>query len=103
GGAVDRAETYAACAEQLAASYPLMVPLSSAAQARALVLLSRGDAEGAHEHAAAAVECGDRLGSPLISGRARTLLGEALAAAGDRAGAIEVLESAHAALGVIGA
>lgn len=103
GGTVDRADAYAACAEQVAASYPTMVPLSSAAQARALVLLARGDAEAGREHAAAAVECGDRLGSPLISGRARTLLGEALAAAGDRAGAIKELESAHAALGAFGA
>jgi DNA-binding CsgD family transcriptional regulator len=102
-GAADRADAYATCAEQLAASYPLMVPLSSAAQARALVLLARGDAEAAREHAATAVECGERLGSPLIAGRARTLLGEALAAAGDRAGAIKELESAHAMLGSFGA
>jgi DNA-binding CsgD family transcriptional regulator len=102
-GAVARAEAYAARAEELAARYPMMVPLSSAAHARAAVLLAQGDAESARERAAAAVECGERLGSPLISGRARILLGEALAAAGDRVGATAELECAHEQLGSFGA
>jgi DNA-binding CsgD family transcriptional regulator len=102
-GTVSGADEYAARAEELATRYPMMIPRSSAAHARAAVLLARGDAELAREHAAVAVECGERLGSPLISGRARILLGEALAAAGDRAGAITELERAHTQFGSFGA
>ena len=57
-GAVDEAEAYAARAQEVAAKYPTLVPISSAAQAKAAVLLARGDAESARREAAAAVDCG---------------------------------------------
>jgi ATP/maltotriose-dependent transcriptional regulator MalT len=103
GGSVERAEDHAARAERLAQRFPTMVPASSAAQARALVLLAQGDAEGACAQASAAVDSGERLGSPLISGRSRMWLGEALAASGDRARAIAELEAAHEILAAFGA
>jgi ATP/maltotriose-dependent transcriptional regulator MalT len=102
-GELDAAARQVARAEAVAASYPTMVPRSSAAQARALVALARGDAGAAAHDAAEAIECGERLGSPLVAGRARILLGEALAAADDRQAAIAALDQAHAGLGAIGA
>jgi ATP/maltotriose-dependent transcriptional regulator MalT len=102
-GEVDQADRYAGAAEELARSYPTIALCGTAARARALVLLARGEAAAAGERAAEAIACAERIGSPIAAGEARILLGRALEAAGDRAGAIKELESAHGELGSRGA
>lgn len=66
------------------------------ASARAMLLAHRGDASGAAAVAVPAVELADREGLQLDALRARIVAGRALAAAGDRGGAVTALERARA-------
>ncbi|PWU24774.1 MAG: hypothetical protein C5B48_04650 [Candidatus Rokuibacteriota bacterium] len=102
-GALEQAESYAAAADRIASHCPTLLPRTSAAQAKGAVLLARGDAGGARGEAEIAIDCAQRLGAPLIAARSRILLGDALAALGDRAAAIEELRSAHSELVSLGA
>jgi len=102
-GAVEQAAEYAGLADEVAARWPMCLPMSSAAQANATVALARGDTKEACRQATAAVEHAEQLGAPLVAARARVLLGDALAEAGDRETAVEVLQVAHRELDSIGA
>lgn len=67
-------------------------------RARAHLLLADGDPSRAAQHALLAATDADRVGAVIEAARARTLAGQALAAAGDTDAAIAELERAHRAL-----
>jgi DNA-binding NarL/FixJ family response regulator len=101
-GHADLAEKWAASAE--AAAHPA-VPVSVAAgqRARAAVFLASGEPQKAVELAFAAVCTEDDAGAQIFAGRARTLAGRCLAAAGKRADAVAILKRAEADLSACGA
>ena len=101
-GNVEAAEGYAARAEDLAAGLDLHLPAGLAARTRAAILLAKGDAPGAVTNARAAVERCAAAGAHLQAAFARSLLGNALAAAGERAEAIGELREAERALDACG-
>jgi DNA-binding CsgD family transcriptional regulator len=94
-----------ACAEDLAlrvceATEGLSagVWLAYARRSLALVLLARGQTQAAIAEATAACEYAEAAGTPIEAARSRTLAGKALAASGNRAGAVAALRSAHETL-----
>jgi ATP/maltotriose-dependent transcriptional regulator MalT len=97
-GSIDAAETWAAAVEELAHRYPMAAIKGVASEARSAVLFAQGDYMAAAQQALAAVDCAQRLGSPVATSYARILTGEAFAAAGERAEAVEQLEEALAGL-----
>jgi DNA-binding NarL/FixJ family response regulator/tetratricopeptide (TPR) repeat protein len=102
GGAGEAALTAGSAAEAALPAGPA-VPRGATAVAqlaRAMVLHSAGDADGAVRAASAAR---DLAGAPLPAARADLALGRALAARGDRRAAIETLTSAEAAFDRFGA
>lgn len=100
-GRIDDAEAIAAEVERETAALGLNVPSAIAARTRAWVALAKGDAEHAVECAERAVEFASGT-SPLDSGWSRSLLGHALAAAGERDRAIAALREAEHELGACG-
>jgi len=102
-GNVDAAAECAACSERDATALePLRLPCALAARTRAAVALAQGDAAGAARAAAASVEAAEEAGAHLQAAFARTLLGRALAAAGERADAVAALREAERALDAAG-
>jgi ATP/maltotriose-dependent transcriptional regulator MalT len=94
-GRLERAEEFAERAERAARRLGIQLPFAQAGRARALVLLERGDPRAASAAALASCGAAERVGAPVEAARGRTLAARALAAAGDRAGAIAALEAAH--------
>jgi len=83
----------------------LGLPLAAAwlLHARAAIALDGGDAAGAAEAALRAAELAASVQAPLPAARCRTLAGTALAAAGDREGAVRELTRADGELAALGA
>ncbi len=102
-GELDRAEGWAERAAAAAEGLGLPGRTGWAEQARAWVLLERGDAVGAAEVAASAADHLSTAGNRIDAELARTLHGVALAAAGEREEAIATLESARNELEACGA
>jgi ATP/maltotriose-dependent transcriptional regulator MalT len=88
---------------ELSDRFPQSAVLSAALQARAHVALATEQPGVAVEAAREAVAYAERQGSPLGAAVARALVGQALAANGDRAAAMAELEHAYAELDRIGA
>ncbi len=104
--ALEDVEDATHCADRLAEltnRFPQRAVRSVALQAHAYVALGSGRPHAAVDAAREAVAHAGRLGSPLGAAEARTLLGEALAATGDRAAAMAELGRAHAELERMGA
>jgi ATP/maltotriose-dependent transcriptional regulator MalT len=102
-GDVEAAAGWAERARDAAAILGLGRDLSWALTASALVALARGEPGEAAAHAREAARLGDESSSPIHAGRARIVLGEALAANDDRDAARGALEEAHRELGGCGA
>jgi DNA-binding CsgD family transcriptional regulator len=102
-GRPDRAARFAARAQESARRMGLGFPLAHALRAQALVDLEGGRTEDAAELAFESVRVGDQVGAPIESARGRILAGRALAAAGDRQGAVHELQQAHEELAACGA
>jgi DNA-binding CsgD family transcriptional regulator len=102
-GSQERADQFAARAEEAARRLGLRVPAAHARRARAMVLLERGQAKEAAEKALAASAAAEQAGAPVEGARCQTLAGRALAAAGDREHAITELKDAHQQLSGCGA
>jgi DNA-binding CsgD family transcriptional regulator len=97
-GRLEHADELAAKAEERAAAAGLHTPLGIAARARAAVLLAQGEA---HEAARLAEEAAlevETVGVPHEQAWSRQLQGRALAEAGERERAIEVLREAERVL-----
>ncbi len=101
-GNVSAAEGYAARAEELAGRLDLHLPAGLAARTRATILLAQGKLTEAVEIARVAVEECSASGAHLQAAFARSLLGNALAEAGDRGGAIEEIREAERVLDACG-
>jgi DNA-binding CsgD family transcriptional regulator len=95
---LDEAERWVERAEQAVDGLPLPGRRAEALRARARLALARGEAETAAELAGRAVELWEERETAVEAARTRTLLGRALAAAGERERAAETLEAAHTAL-----
>lgn len=102
-GGQERADQFAARAEEAAQRLGLLVPAARARRARAMVLLERGQATEAAEEALAASAAAEQADAPVEGARCRTLAGRALVAAGDRERAIIELKDAHQQLSGCGA
>jgi DNA-binding CsgD family transcriptional regulator/tetratricopeptide (TPR) repeat protein len=102
-GDVEAAEEHAERAEDLAAGLGgLQLPLGLAARTRAAVLLHKGEAEAAVAAARAGVEGTAAAGARLQAAFSRIVLGQALAAAGEREQAIAELREAERELDACG-
>jgi DNA-binding NarL/FixJ family response regulator len=102
-GRLDAAERWAALAEEAVEGYAPLGRITEARRPRAAVQLVRGQTAAAVESALSAVAASEEAGNRIEVGRSRTLAGRALAAAGDRDGALEELERAGRELEVCGA
>ena len=102
-GQREPAERAAAAARESAGAVGLPLAGAWADRAGAALALDAGDGADAAELALRAVAIADEAGTPLEAALARTLAGRALALAGDRERAREVLERAAAALQDLGA
>lgn len=102
-GELEKADFFAARAEEIAKRFPFQSPTAAARRARAAVLIAQGNLDEATSQAMEAVVAAEYLGAPLMSASARMLAGEALAGAGERAEAIAQLEAAYAELADVGA
>ncbi len=94
-GRRDAAGVYADRAERDSASLELDLPAAVAARTRAAILLADGDPEQAAHVAQRSVVGADAAGARLQAAFSRSLLGQALAAAGDRKAAIKELREAE--------
>ncbi len=97
-GETDAAAAAAQAAEARARATGLGQRVATALCARAAVLLAAGQAEGADRLAREAIAVGARTANPVLSARARVVLGTALARAGDPEAAIAELEAAERTL-----
>ncbi|MET0686996.1 MAG: AAA family ATPase [Solirubrobacteraceae bacterium] len=97
-GNLARAEEHAAASEADAARLGLRLPATLAKRGRAAVQLAQGDHEAAAASARASAEDADAIGAGLQAAYSRLLLGQVLAAAGERDEAIKVLRAAERAL-----
>jgi DNA-binding NarL/FixJ family response regulator len=95
-GRLDEADDWATRAADHAAALRLPSGGVRGACARAEVLLARDDADAAAELATEAVATADRVGAPRDAAEARLLAGRALAAAGKRPQAVDMLQRAAA-------
>ena len=86
-----------------AAAVQLPMAHAWAERAAARVDLHTGDAQRAAERALASVAAADAAGVPVEAARSRTVAGQALAAAGEKARALETLQHAAAELDARGA
>src|SRR6185503_17638121 len=97
----DRPEAAAAHmtrAHDRAATLKLRLPEAVTRRGQAAVLLAAGDPTAAAEAAESSVAAAEAIGALLPAAYSRGLRGQALAAAGDRAGAIEELRRAESEL-----
>ena len=101
-GNIEAAEGYAARAEELASGLDLKLPAGLAARTRAAILLQQGKASEAVAAALRAVKGCAAAGAHLQTAFARSLLGNALVAAGERTEAIAQLREAEQALDTCG-
>ena len=103
-GRTDDAERWTARIEERAALTGMPGAAARAATARARVLLDAGEAAAAAEMAGAAADRAEARGLRLDALVARHLAGQALAASGDRQGAVALLQrvAADAARGEVG-
>ena len=101
-GNVEAAEGYAARAEELAGTLDLHLPAGLAARTRAAILLDQGKASEAVALARVAVDECAASGAHLQAAFSRSLLGNALAEAGERAEAIEEIREAERVLDTCG-
>ena len=99
----DAARLWVERGEQLADGLGLPLTDASLMHARAAVLLDAGDAAAAAALALDAATRAESIDTPLPAARARTLAGEALAAAGRREDAVRELQRAEAELSALGA
>ena len=102
-GRLDQAKTFADAAVATAAALGLSLTDAIAQRAHASVLLADGDAETAGGVALASAAAADDAGAPVEASRARVLAGKALATAGERKRAIELLRRAEHDLDARGA
>lgn len=102
-GRIDEAETAARQATDRAAAMGLPVGLARGATAGAEVLLARGDAAAAATLARQAAADAAAAGAPRDECDALVVLGRALGEAGDRDGAVAVLQDVAARAGAGGA
>ena len=102
-GHLDEAEAYTVRMERHAPEVGRPLAAVLARRARAALLLERGDAAGAVEHATVAVATAYDAGLALERRRSQVLLGRALAATGERQRAILELRDAELALDAGGA
>jgi len=102
-GDIEAAEEWVRHAETTALDLGLVGRLAEAARARAALELARDAHDRALVAARDAVELFEEVGRPVDEARARTLVGRALVASSDRAGAEEELKRAHASLDDCGA
>ncbi len=102
-GEVDRADDFAARAENAVDGLGLVGRSGWALEARARVLLARGEPAEAAEKALAATQRLAEAGNPIESARARVVHGTAVAAAGDSRRAVDELERARNELEACGA
>ncbi len=102
-GDVEAAAASAQSAEARARATGLSQRTATAICARAHVLLAAGDSQGAERLAAEAIAVGERGGNPVLSARARVVLGIARARDGDAKTAIAELEAAERTLAERGA
>lgn len=101
-GNLDRAAALAARSEAAAADLDLQFPAAMAARTTAAVLLARDDPGGAAEAATRSLDAALRIGGHLQAAFSRAVLGQALAASGDRPGAIEALREAEREFDTLG-
>jgi DNA-binding CsgD family transcriptional regulator/tetratricopeptide (TPR) repeat protein len=101
-GGFEAAEDCASRAEAEAKALGLSLSGALALRTRAAVLLAGGDAAGAVAAAAGSLAAGEAIGAGLQVAFSRSLLGQALAAAGDRTRAISELREAERALDACG-
>jgi DNA-binding NarL/FixJ family response regulator/tetratricopeptide (TPR) repeat protein len=94
-GNVDAADAYARRAEENAEQLGLRVPAAVAQRARAAVQMARGDPLEAARSANRSWDAAASVGADLQAAFSRGLAGRALAAGGERAGAIEALREAE--------
>jgi DNA-binding CsgD family transcriptional regulator len=97
-GDLARAEELALRAAESAKRLGTNFSLALAQRGLALVALQRGETQAALTAATASYEAGERAGAQVEAARSQTLAGRALAASGDRAGAIATVQAAHATL-----
>jgi ATP/maltotriose-dependent transcriptional regulator MalT len=97
------AESAAGCAEAVAATTALPMATAWAHRATAAVALDAGDAMGALARALDSAALAAEAGAPVEAAISRTLAGHALAAAGRRDEALELLKRAAAELEACGA
>jgi DNA-binding CsgD family transcriptional regulator len=102
-GDLEAAEGWVERSQAAAEAYPLPGRIGEAQYARAELEFARGRASEAADLAMAARAGFKSAGWPIDTARAELLAGRALAAAGDRTGAIELLRLAHAGLDHCGA
>jgi ATP/maltotriose-dependent transcriptional regulator MalT len=98
----EEADAIARRAEDSAAGLDLHLPTALAARTRAAVQLASGDSAGAARSAETSIAAGAAIGATLQVAFSRSLRGRALAAAGDRPNAIEVLRQAERELDACG-
>ncbi len=103
GGHVDRAEAVAARAEAAADALALPVATAMAQRARAAVQLARGEAAVATDLALASADAASAAGAPIDAARSHALAGRALAMAGERTRAVQLLRSAERTFDACGA
>jgi DNA-binding NarL/FixJ family response regulator len=94
-GRLEAADGYARRAEDNAEQLGLRVPFAVAGRARAAVLLASGQPDEAARAANRSAEIAAAVGARLQATFSRGLAGRALAAAGDRAAAVEALREAE--------
>jgi DNA-binding NarL/FixJ family response regulator len=92
---IDSAAAIATRAEAAAAEMELRLPTVLAMRTRAAVLMAQGDPAAAAEAAAESISAAEAIGAGAQTAYSRSLRGQALAAAGERSQAIEVLRQAE--------
>jgi ATP/maltotriose-dependent transcriptional regulator MalT len=102
-GGADAADAFAASAERAADGLGLTVATAVARRARAAVLLAAGDAKTAAELAMASADTAATARAVIEAARSHALAGQALAAAGERTRAVQLLRSAEKAFDSCGA
>jgi ATP/maltotriose-dependent transcriptional regulator MalT len=100
---LNAAELFVVRARELAERCPQETTVGLACSIDAIVLLARGEAVAAAEQVAKSIATTERLGYPFELAAARLFAGQALAAAGDRDGAITQLDSARLEFDRLGA
>jgi DNA-binding NarL/FixJ family response regulator len=98
----EEADGIARRAEDSAAAVDLHLPAALAARTRGAVQLASGDPAGAARSAETSIAAGAAIGATLQVAFSRSLHGRALAAAGDRPNAIEMLRQAERELDACG-